>query len=58
MPQLHLPMFPNGVIHITDQLAVMKKDGEVTYFNGHVPVFRHFRRAVEYGFESIVRHSD
>jgi transposase len=41
MPQLHLPMFPNGVIHITDQLAVMKKDGEVTYFNGHMPVFRH-----------------
>jgi transposase len=41
MPQLHLPMFPNGVVHITDQLAVMKKDGEVTYFNGHMPVFRH-----------------
>jgi hypothetical protein len=41
MPQLHLPMFPNGVIHITDQLAVMNKDGEVTYFNGHMPVFRH-----------------
>jgi hypothetical protein len=32
MPQLHLPMFPSGVIHITDQLAVMKKDGAVTYF--------------------------
>jgi hypothetical protein len=41
MPQLHLPMFPNDVIHITDQLAVMKKDDEVTYFNGHMPVFRH-----------------
>ena len=41
MPQLHLPMFPNGVIHITDQLAVMKKDGAVTYFNGHMPVFSH-----------------
>jgi transposase-like protein len=34
-------MFPNGVTHITDQLAVMKKNGEVTYFNGHMPVFRH-----------------
>jgi hypothetical protein len=22
-------------------LAVMKKNGEVTYFNGHMPVFRH-----------------
>jgi hypothetical protein len=41
MPQLHLPMFPSGVIHITNQLAVMKKDGEVTYFNGHMPVFSH-----------------
>jgi hypothetical protein len=41
MPQLHLPMFPHGVIHITDQLAVMKKDGAVTYFNGHMPVFSH-----------------
>jgi hypothetical protein len=41
MPQLHLPMFPNGVIHITEQLAVMKKDGAVTYFNGHMPVFSH-----------------
>jgi len=41
MPQLHLPMFPNAVIHITDQLAVMKKDGAVTYFNGHRPVFSH-----------------
>ena len=41
MPQLHLPMFPHGVFHITDQLAVMKKDGAVTYFNGHMPVFSH-----------------
>lgn len=41
MPQLHLPMFPDGVTHITDQLAFMKKDGEVTYFNGHMPVFSH-----------------
>jgi hypothetical protein len=41
MPQLHLPMFPNGVIHITDQLAVMMKDGAVTYFNGHMPAFSH-----------------
>jgi hypothetical protein len=37
MPQLHLPMFSHGVIHITDQLAVMKKDGAITYFNGRVP---------------------
>jgi transposase len=41
MPQLHLPMFPNGVTHITSELAFEKKDGKITYFNGHMPVFRH-----------------
>jgi hypothetical protein len=41
MPQLQLPMFPDGVTHITNQLAFMKKDGQVTYFNGHMPVFSH-----------------
>jgi hypothetical protein len=39
MPQLHLPLFPDGVTHITDQWAFMKKDGQITYFNGHMPVF-------------------
>jgi hypothetical protein len=41
MPQLHLPMFPNGVTHITNELAFEKKDGRITYFNGHMPVFTH-----------------
>jgi hypothetical protein len=41
MPQLHLPIFPDGTAHITDQLAFIKKDGQVTYFNGHMPVFTH-----------------
>jgi len=41
MPQLHLPLFPDGVTHITDQLAFMRKDGRITYFNGHMPVFSH-----------------
>jgi hypothetical protein len=41
MPQLQLPIFPDGVTHITNQLAFMKKDGQVTYFNGHMPVFTH-----------------
>jgi transposase-like protein len=41
MPQLHLPIFPNGVTHITNELAFEKKDGKITYFNGHMPVFRH-----------------
>jgi transposase-like protein len=41
MPQMQLPIFPNGVELITPELAFEKKDGEVTYFNGHMPVFRH-----------------
>ena len=41
MPQLQLPMFPNGVTHITSELAFEKQDGRITYFNGHMPVFTH-----------------
>jgi hypothetical protein len=41
MPQLQLPIFPEGVTHITNQLAFKKEDGQVTYFNGIMPVFSH-----------------
>jgi prepilin-type processing-associated H-X9-DG protein len=41
MPQMHLPFFPDGVEHITAELAFEKRDGWVTYFNGHMPVFVH-----------------
>ena len=41
MPQLQLPMFPDGVTHITPELAFMKADARVTYFNGQMPVFVH-----------------
>jgi hypothetical protein len=41
MPQLHLPMFPAGVTQITGELAFERKDGRITYFNGHMPVFSH-----------------
>ena len=41
MPQRQLPLFPQGVTHITPELAFMKEDGRVTYFNGHMPVFIH-----------------
>lgn len=41
MPQMQLPIFPNGVTHITPELAVKKRDGRVTYFNGQMPVFIH-----------------
>ena len=41
MPQMQLPMYPDGVTHITGELAFMKSDGQVTYFNGQMPVFVH-----------------
>ncbi len=41
MPQAQLPLFPNGVVHITSDLAVEKRDGQVFYFNGFMPVFSH-----------------
>ena len=41
MPQIELPIFPEGVTHITPVLAFSKQDGRVTYFNGSMPVFVH-----------------
>ena len=43
MPQRHLPMFPAGVTHITNELAFERRDGKIAYFNGHMPVFVHAR---------------
>jgi transposase len=41
MPQITLPIFPDGVVHLSADLAVAKRDGQVTYFNGSMPVFTH-----------------
>ncbi len=41
MPQAQLPLFPAGSTRLNDQLAVTVRDGEVTYFNGQLPVFTH-----------------
>ena len=41
MPQMQLPIFPEGVTDITALLAFSKQDGRVTYFNGSMPVFVH-----------------
>ena len=41
MPQLQLPIFPEGVTHLTKETAFQCKDGVVTYFYGHLPVFQH-----------------
>jgi hypothetical protein len=41
VPQITLPIFPDGVVHLSPELAVAKRDGQVTYFNGSMPVFTH-----------------
>ena len=41
MPQMQLPIFPDGVEHITSELAFEKRNDQVTYFNGNMPVFVH-----------------
>ncbi len=41
MPQIQLPIFPVGMTHITTELGFMRRDGEVTYFVGLLPVYRH-----------------
>jgi hypothetical protein len=41
MPQLQLPLFPAGAVHLTPDLAVVREDDTVTYVHGSLPVFRH-----------------
>jgi hypothetical protein len=41
MPQIQLPFFPEGATHITPMLAFRTEDGQITYFNGNMPVFVH-----------------
>jgi transposase len=41
MPQVQLPVFPHGSSPITPELAFERKDKQVVYFNGHLPVFTH-----------------
>lgn len=41
MPQVQLPVFPHGTSPITPELAVQRKENQVVYFNGHLPVFTH-----------------
>jgi len=41
MPQSAFPFFPEGVTHITALLAFRKQDGQITDFNGAMPVFIH-----------------
>jgi len=41
MPQLQLPVFPQGLTSITEDLAFQQEDGKVVYFHGLLPVFQH-----------------
>ena len=41
MPQAQLPIFPDGTTAITPELGVERRDRQVFYFNGHLPVFTH-----------------
>jgi len=41
MPQIQLPIFPASSTTITSELAFERRDGQVYYFNGHLPVFTH-----------------
>jgi transposase-like protein len=41
MPQLQLPIFPNGLTSITEDLAFQREEGRVVYFHGLMSVFQH-----------------
>lgn len=41
MPQMHLPIFPEGVTKINNNLGVIRKDDTITYIYGNLPVFSH-----------------
>jgi hypothetical protein len=41
VPQLQLPIFPQGLTSITEDLAFQREDGKVVYFHGLMPVFQH-----------------
>lgn len=41
MAQLQLPVFPQGVTQLSNDLGVSCRDGRVSYFYGTLPVFTH-----------------
>jgi hypothetical protein len=41
MPQLALPIFPEGLTSITVDLAFQREKGKVVYFHGLLAVFQH-----------------
>ena len=41
MPQVQLPIFPEGTTDITAEIGFERQDKQVVYLNGHLPVFTH-----------------
>jgi len=41
MPQMLMPLFPDGATQINELLSFVKRDGQVTYFHGVMPLFHH-----------------
>ena len=41
MPQVQLPIFPEGITEINANLGFKKEAGQITYYNGLMPVFVH-----------------
>lgn len=41
MPQVQLPLFPSGTTAINEVLAYERREDQVVYYNGHLPVFTH-----------------
>ena len=41
MPQLQLPAYPVGSTLITQDLSFEKRDDQITYFYGTLPIFSH-----------------
>ena len=41
MPQVQLPLFSAGTKPITSELAFERREDQVVYFNGQLPVFTH-----------------
>ena len=41
MPQLHLPLFPQGVTQISGGLSFLREGDKITYYHYDLPVFTH-----------------
>lgn len=41
MPQVQLPIFPQGTTPINPELAFKREADQIVYYNGHLPVFTH-----------------